>query len=89
MKRKTGFTLHQVCEQNIIVGEGKENIDFNNLVTMNETSAFLWNKMEGKDFTVDDMVAALCGEYDVTEDVARKDCGELVKSWLEAGIIEE
>lgn len=81
--------MHQVCDQNIIVGEGKENIDFNNLVTLNSTAAFLWTKMENKEFTTQDLVDALCGEYDVTEEVALRDCTALVRDWLAAGIIEE
>ncbi len=89
MKRKKGFTLHRICEQNIIVAEGKENVDFNNIVTMNETAAFLWETMAERDFGLDDMMAALLGEYDVTEDVARKDCTDLIDEWHEAGIISE
>ncbi len=81
--------MHKVCEQNIIVGEGKENIDFNNLVTMNETAAFLWEKIKDGDFSVEDMANALCGEYDVDADTAARDCKELADKWLSAGIIEE
>ncbi len=88
MRRKIGFTLHRICEQNIIVAEGKENVDFNNLVTMNDTAAFLWEAMAERDFSLDDMVAALLGEYDVSEDAARHDCAELIDEWRESGIID-
>ncbi len=87
MKKKKGFVLHKVCEQNIIVAEGKENIDFNNLITMNPTAAFLWEKMGEGDFTVDDMARALTSEYDIDIENALNDCEELSQQWLKAGII--
>lgn len=41
MKKKSGFVLRQVCGENIIVAEGKENIDFSSIIAMNESSAYL------------------------------------------------
>ena len=39
MKAKTGFSLRTVCGENIRVAEGGENIDFSNIISMNERSA--------------------------------------------------
>ncbi|WP_304154713.1 PqqD family protein [Hoylesella buccalis] len=88
MKAKTGFNLRNVCGEQVIVAEGRENIDFSNIISMNETSAYLWNAIQGKDFTVDDLVKLLTQEYDVDEQTARKDAQALANQWLEAGICE-
>lgn len=88
MKAKTGFNLRNVCGEQVIVAEGRENIDFSNIISMNETSAYLWNAIQGKDFTVDDFVKLLMQEYDVDEQTARKDAQALANQWLEAGICE-
>lgn len=88
MKAKTGFNLRNVCGEQVIVAEGRENIDFSNIISMNETSAYLWNAIQGKDFTVDDLVKLLTQEYDVDEQTARKDAQALADQWLEAGICE-
>ncbi len=88
MKAKTGFNLRNVCGEQVIVAEGRENIDFSNIISMNETSAYLWNAIQGKDFTVDDLVELLTQEYDVDEQTARKDAQELANQWLDAGICE-
>ena len=88
MKAKTGFNLRNVCGEQVIVAEGRENIDFSNIISMNETSAYLWNAIQGKDFTVDDLVEMLTQEYDVDEQTARKDTQALANQWLEAGICE-
>ena len=88
MKAKTGFNLRNVCGEQVIVAEGRENIDFSNIISMNETSAYLWNAIQGKDFTVDDLVELLTQDYDVDEQTARKDAQALATQWLEAGICE-
>ncbi len=88
MKTKKGFVLRDVCGENIIVAEGIENIDFNSIISLNETAAFIWKSVDGKEFTVDDMVETLMQEYDVDKETAHKDCVALATKWQEAGIIE-
>lgn len=88
MKTKIGFNLRNICGEQVIVAEGKENIDFSNIISMNDASAYLWNAIQGKDFTVDDLVELLTQEYDVDEQTARKDAQALANQWLEAEICE-
>ena len=88
MKTKKGFRLRNVCGENIIVAEGIENIDFSRIISMNETSAYLWQNIQDKEFDADTLVKLLLTEYEVDEATARKDAEGLVAKWLEAGIIE-
>ena len=88
MKTKQGFRLRNVCGENVIVAEGIENIDFSKIISMNESAAYLWQKVEGHPFTADDLASHLCDEYDVDEATAKDDAQTVVKQWLEAGIIE-
>ena len=90
MKTKKGFNLRTVCNESIIVAEGKENIDFSNIISMNETSAFLWRSVQQMEsFTVDDMVRLLTEEYEVDDETARKDAQQLSEQWFKAGIIDQ
>ena len=88
MKTKSGFNLRQICGENVIIAEGEENIDFSNIISMNESSAYLWKNIQEKDFSEDELVKLLTEEYDVDEITAKSDVNSLVKSWLNAGIIE-
>ena len=88
MKAKPGFNLRVVCGENIIVAEGEENIDFSNIISMNESSAYLWQNIQGKEFTHEDLVGLLIQEYEVDEATALKDVKALTELWLQAGIIE-
>ena len=89
MKIKKGFVLRNVCGENIIVAEGKENIDFSKIISMNESSAYLWKNVEGKDFDANTLCGLLLDEYDVDEATALADAKDTVRKWLEVGIISE
>ena len=81
--------MREVCGEQILVAEGKENIDFSNIISMNESSAFLWKKVQAMDcFTIDDMASLLCEEYDVDLEKAKEDSKALASQWEKAGIIE-
>ena len=89
MKKKVGFKLRSICGEQVIVAEGKENIDFSKIISMNETSAYLWEAVEGKEFTADTLAKLLTEQYDVQYNVAFNDFLELIVNWEEAGIIEQ
>ncbi|MDO4311078.1 MAG: PqqD family protein [Prevotella sp.] len=88
MRRKKGFNLRNVCGERIIVAEGRENIDFSKIISMNESSAYLWDVIDGKDFTTDDLIRLLTKEYEVDESTARQDAETVVRQWTETGIVE-
>ncbi|MBE6264244.1 MAG: PqqD family protein [Prevotella sp.] len=88
MKQKTGFVLRNICGENIIVAEGKENMNFSNIISMNESSALLWQKLENKEFTIEDMANVLMEEYEVSKETALADSKLLAQQWKNAGIIE-
>lgn len=89
MKVKNGFNLREVCGENIIVAEGDENIDFSNIISMNESSAYLWQEVKKLDnFTIDTLTQLLCEQYEIDEATAKKDVTTLATQWAAAGIIE-
>lgn len=89
MKIKSGFELRTICRENIIISHGRENINFTKIISLNESAAYVWREMFGKDFTLKDMCDALMAEYEVEESVAMRDCEELLKEWTKVGFIEQ
>lgn len=88
MKTKKGFTLREICGETIVAADGIENINFNKLISMNSTAAFLWKEVEGKEFTAESMAKLLVDRYQIDMDLALKDSENLCKVWIEAGIVE-
>jgi hypothetical protein len=87
MKTKKGFRLRELGGDYILIGESVELVSFNNMITFNETAAYLWQAVEGKEFDVDTLTQLLLDEYEVTEDIAREDAQATIDDWKEIGII--
>ncbi len=93
MKAKTGFKVTDVCGSHIIIAEGKENIDFGSIISMNDSALLLWKNIQGKDFTVDDLADILTDNYQLDDNTplprntALRDAQEIADQWREAGII--
>ena len=89
MKAKNGFNLRSICGEQIIVAEGLQNIDFSNIIRMNESSAYLWRNIQNRDsFTAEDLCSLLTEEYEVDEETALRDAREIAQQWIGAGIVE-
>lgn len=88
MKIKEGFVLREMCGEHIVAGEGIEHINFNKLISLNSTAAFLWNEVIGKEFTAETMAELLIGRYGIDKELALKDSERLINAWIEAGIAE-
>lgn len=88
MRIKEGFELREVCGEYIVVAHGDRNIDFSNVICLNEPSALMWKVAEAKDFTHEDLCAVLLETYDVEEDVAKKDVCRIVEEWKNIGLLE-
>lgn len=46
MKIKPDFLLRKVAENYVVVPVGTAMVDFNGMINLNETGAFLWEKLE-------------------------------------------
>ena len=88
MKIKKGFELRQVCGENIIVAYGIANIDFNKVISLNESATFLWKQIADKEFDADTMASLLCQEYEVDAEIAKKDAQALLDEWIKVGLVE-
>lgn len=81
--------MREVCGETVLLATGEENIDFTNIISLNETAKFLWEKASAQEtFTVENLVSWLTDEYEVGEEEALTDSRELVVQWSEAGILE-
>lgn len=85
---KTGFILREMCGEKIVTAEGIENIRFDKLISLNESAAFLWEEVFGKEFTTEEMADLLVNRYGISKEVALKDSESLAKAWVDAGIAE-
>ena len=64
-----------------------EEIDFNGVITLNETAKFMWEAAKG-DFTEQDLQAALIKQYGIDAETAKSAVDSFVTTMKEEGCIE-
>ncbi len=87
MKIKKGFVLRVVGGENIVVPVGEISKTFHGMITLNETSAFLWNFFN-EEHTEEEAVEALLNEYEVEKEVVQEDVKSFMASIIKNGFAE-
>ncbi len=89
MKIKEGFVVERVGGQYLAVAVGELADNFNALIRMNATGAFIWGLLESGDMAFDELLAAMEKEYDAEKSVLRADLERFVAKLRSAGLINE
>lgn len=88
MKIKEGFAKRNIAGSEIVVPVGKKALEFNGMVTLNETGSFFWDCFFN-DITVDDAVKAVTDEYNIDEETARRDVEKFLKLLEDNDLLEK
>ena len=87
MKLKENLVLRQVADTWVILPLTKETLDFNGMLTLNESGALLWKVLEqGADRKK--LADALLAEYTVSREEAASDVDEFLRKLADAGCLE-
>ena len=89
MKKIDGFVMRRLGQEAMIVAESVDLIDFDRIVSLNSSAAYIWETLPDSDFNSETIANLLTERYDVDIVTAVKDAEELAKTWLNAGIISE
>lgn len=89
MRIKNGFKMRTLGQDHIVLAEGSKVVNFINPLYVNQSAAFLWGSVEGKDFSVEDLAQLLLDKYEISPELAVADAEKLVSSLKELGILEE
>ena len=88
MKRNSAFLLREVAGTLVIVPVGKAAAEFSGMITLNATSAYLWELLETEQ-TVQTLTDALVARYDVEQSKAREDVEGFVNKLKLIGAVVE
>lgn len=86
MKLKDGFVLRTVGGNTVVVPVGAQTVDFRCIITLNDTGAFLWRRLQ-EEQTEDQLTDALLREYDATPEQAQAGVEAFVKALKEADLL--
>ena len=83
---KDGFVLRQVADTWVVMPLGQVSLDYNGMLTLNETGALLWQALE-KGGDAQALTDALTAEYDVSAEQARIDVDAFLAKLQQAGCL--
>ena len=87
MKIKKDFILRKVADSYVVVPVGKMTLDFNGIINLNETGAFLFGLLQqGADR--EELLAKMLEEYDVTSEKAAADINKFLEKVKAADVLE-
>ena len=72
MKIKDGFILRKIAGKDIVVPIGNNIADFNGVIRLNESAAFLWKVLQ-EEISKVDLVNSLIEEYGIDKSLATND----------------
>ena len=88
MKIKSGFVIEQVGGSYLAVATGERAASFRALIRLNDTGAFLWRLLSEGDMTKEELLSRMLEEYDVTEELAKRDITKFLEMLLKADILD-
>ena len=86
MKIEKEYILREIAGDYIIVPVGAAALEFNGMITVNETGAFLWEKLR-EGMTREELLHATLEEYEVSEKEAEADIQEFLQMLQENKIL--
>jgi hypothetical protein len=87
MKIKENFVLRQIAGAWVVLPLGSATLDFNGMLTLNESGVLLWRLLE-RGCERENLVTALLKEYDVQASIAEADVDEFLEKLKKAGSLE-
>ena len=86
MKIKDGFILRAVADTHIVVAVGKQSKNFNKMIKLNDSAAFLWRLLENER-TAQELAGELVAEYGIDMQQALADAEAFAAALKEAGLL--
>lgn len=87
MKIKDDFVLRKVADSYVVVPVNSLTLDFNGVINLNETGAFLFEQLQ-KGIEKEVLVEKMLDEYDVTREKASADIDLFINKLKDADVFE-
>lgn len=88
MKIKSGFAKRNIAGSEIVVPVGNKAMEFNGMITLNESGGFFWDCLVGG-CTKEQLLSKVLLEYEVTEQKASEDIDKFLDMLRENNLLDE
>lgn len=88
MKINPKLKVRSVAGESVVLLQVNGTADMTKVLALNSTSRLLWDELAGKEFTQEDVVKILTSNFEVDEELARKDAAAWIEQLTELGVFE-
>lgn len=88
LQTKEEFILKNVAGDYLVFPSGKSIVDFKIMLTLNETGAWIWNKLE-KGINREDLIKEFAENNQIDESLAQEDIEIFVSQLKEENLLEK
>ncbi len=75
--------------QHVVIIQGRNGADMTKIISLNDSSLYLWNRLVGRDFEVEDASVELVAGYGIDKALADRDAQAWCDKLKECSLLEE
>ena len=65
MRIREAYKVREMAGEHVVIMQGRKGVDMTRIISLNDSSLYLWNALAGKDFEVEDVTRLLTDRYEV------------------------
>lgn len=89
MKLRDIFQLKQIGEEFVVMNNQATSVDFTQIITLNQSAAWLWQQLEPMEsFDKTTVVKLLLAEYEIDETTAQTDAETFIQHLMDHHFID-
>ena len=86
MKLKQDFVLREIAGDYVLIPVMKQEDEFKGIISLNETGAYIWKKLEENKDT-DEIIEDMLNDYEVSLELATSNVNEFLSNLKTLGIM--
>lgn len=87
VKIRETYKVREMAGEHVVIMQGRKGVDMTRIISLNESSLYLWESLQGKEFEVEDVARLLTGRYEVDAATAARDAAAWVEKLRECKLI--
>ncbi|MBE6196065.1 MAG: PqqD family protein [Rikenellaceae bacterium] len=79
MKINEAYKVREMAGEHVVIMQGRYGADMTRVISLNESSLYLWEALQGREFEVEDAAGLLIERYGIDLQTATRDAA----AWVE------
>ena len=80
MKIRDEYKVREIAGEHVVIMQGRYGADMTKVISLNESSLFLWNELAGREFETADAARLLAERYGIDEATAPRHAAAWTKA---------